>query len=364
MHEQQVSVHPDKLKKNKYEISRFTIDLIMMVLLVIHLTLMAFDSLFLSEIVQNFLQSKDPLIFSWYKDNIHDNITVIDTVFISIYLTEFFGSWIYAVKTKLYDKWFFFPILHFYDLLGSIPLSGSRWLRLFRVVAILFRWQRIGFIDLSKSDLVKTFVHYYNIIMEEITDTVVVNILNGVKEEVKSENKVTERIINEVVRPHKDEIARWTLTTVKESVNSAYGNYRLQTKEYVDTLIADAVIKNDEIKDINRVPIVGSYVTEKLEKAIADIVFQVFDQLITDIGSEKSKEIMEHAIEEVADKVIKIEKDSPISETTVSITSQVIDILIEQVKVQQWKLREQKEKKSVLEISYQRLQKDEHPEKQ
>ncbi|MEH0158683.1 hypothetical protein V6R21_31900 [Limibacter armeniacum] len=320
------------------------VDIVMLTLLSVNLVLIFFNGFFSNEWVQDILQEYLPSFYYLYHDNIYENFNLIDGIFVVIYLSEFFISWIIAVRKKTYDKWFFYPVLHFYDLLGSLPFDSFRWLRLLRFLAILYRWHNLGIINLYKSDIVRTVVHYYNIIMEEITDRVVVNILQGIKAEIQSGNNVTDQIINDVIKPHKTEIIQWASEKVSIATEKAYNEYKDEAKEYIDDVIKEAVNDNSEIQDINKVPLVGSYITGRLEHAIGEIVFNVIEGLFTDVSTAKNKQMIEEIVDKAVDYILTDEENGKLNDTFVDITSKVIDILIAQVKVQQWKLREKKEK--------------------
>ena len=64
-----------------------------------------------------------------------------DLAFVVIFLTEFCVRWVAAVVRKTYMRWYFFPFIHWYDLIGCIPLGGAR---IFRFLRIIFNFLSIA----------------------------------------------------------------------------------------------------------------------------------------------------------------------------------------------------------------------------
>lgn len=60
-------------------------------------------------------------------------------IFVSIFIAELLIRWMVTIHQKTYHKWFFYPVIHWFDVLGCIPVGSFRWLRLLRVFSILYR---------------------------------------------------------------------------------------------------------------------------------------------------------------------------------------------------------------------------------
>ncbi len=173
-----IKLHPEKLKLNLDTVG-FVIDLLMIALVILNLGLILFDWLFQVPPVQGFLADMTPAFHAFYRDTIHSNFLFYDLCFVAVYLTEFVIRWIVAIARSTYHRWFFYPFAHWYDLLGCIPVGSFRWLRILRVVGLVMRLQRMGIIDLSQTWLGQTILKYYGIVVEEVSDRVVINVLSG-----------------------------------------------------------------------------------------------------------------------------------------------------------------------------------------
>ena len=130
--------NPAKLRASN-ETPLFILDFVMLVLIISNLFCLVFDTFFENRIVQDLLFWAFPGFTEFYKSQIHPNFLVYDLIFVSVYLSEFVLRWIIAIRRKTYYRWFFYPFVHWYDLIGCIPVGAFRWLRLLRVFSIVYR---------------------------------------------------------------------------------------------------------------------------------------------------------------------------------------------------------------------------------
>src|SRR5690606_19121017 len=177
------------------------VDLALIGLILLNLGLVLFDWLFRIPAVQDLLHMLSPAFFSFYRDTVHATFLEIDLWFVAVFLTEFVIRWGFAIGRRTYHRWFFYPFAHWYDLLGCIPVGSFRWLRILRVVSLTYRLQRAGLIDLSNTVAWQFAEKYYNVVVEEISDRVVINVLNDVQQQIKQGNPAANRIQSEVLKP-------------------------------------------------------------------------------------------------------------------------------------------------------------------
>ncbi len=317
------------------------VDILMMALLGLNLMLIVFDAFFSAGFINRFFAQHIPGFYHFYDSLIHVNFLRIDIAFIIIFLTEFFISWSIAVYRKIYFKWFFYPFLHWYDLLGCIPLDAMRFVRIFRIYSIVYRLQKLGVINVSNTYLGKMVKKYYDIIMEEISDRVIVDILKGVQEEVTSDGEVIDTIVNQVLMPKRELITEWLTHNVQKTAMRYRSQYHEDLQEYVDELIHNAVEQNEEIAIIERVPVVGKVVVTTVQKAVSNIVFNVMDQLLQDLSGDQSKVIVREVIDDGLDALEHSEEDLLLQKVIADVLVKSLDIIKDHVKIQQWKLREE-----------------------
>ncbi|WP_281615500.1 hypothetical protein [Flammeovirga sp. SubArs3] len=346
----------DKLDKLEYK--RLVRDIVILNIIIFHLLWMVFNSLFETEIIRNFLYSIAETPTQWYKDYIFDNFYIIEICFMVFYLLEFSLSWLEAYREKEYAKWYFYPFIHFYDLIGSFP--GMHFFRLLRVFAMLFRWHSHEIINLEELSIYRTILHVKEIVVEEISDAVVINVLEGVKDELQSGSYANQKFMEDVVKPYQDSLSVWVSRKVMFAMREAYAHRKQELEGYVAELIEEAVNDNSEINDLKKIPVIGSYASSRLEDAIADIVYKVINDLFVDISSEKNEEVLKDVVYEIIEGILFSETKEGNEKLIQELGSSVIDEVIARVGVKQWQVREEMwEEKKEKELSEKRKLREE-----
>ena len=125
------------------------LDLFMIALAIVNLVWIVFDSLFANKVVQAELKLSAPHFYAFYRDQVHQHFAYYDLIFVSIYVVEILLRWLVSINRQAYEKWYFYPFAHWYDVLGCIPIGSFRALRLLRIVSLVMRLQKRGVIDLT-----------------------------------------------------------------------------------------------------------------------------------------------------------------------------------------------------------------------
>ena len=185
------------------------LDLLMIILVCINLSLISFEWLYSSVQVKTFLAMNFSSFQIWYETTIHANFVSIDLIFISAYLLEFSFSWLVAINQRTYERWFIYPIAHWYDLLGCIPADAFRFMRILRFISLALRLHRAGLIDINKLYVIRQIRWIFAIFSEEITDRVIVNIISSTQKDISQGNPVLQEINNTVVRKRQQELSSW-----------------------------------------------------------------------------------------------------------------------------------------------------------
>ncbi|MDN5924901.1 MAG: hypothetical protein L0H70_07870, partial [Xanthomonadales bacterium] len=244
-------------------------DVAIMALVAANLVLIVFDSLFAASLVQAGVNAVSPVFHDWYKASVHANFITIDLYFVAVFLADVLLGWGIAINTRRFSRWFYYPFVHWYDVLGCIPLAGFRWLRVLRVIALALRLQRLGVINLWDWRVVGLLRHYYDILVEEVSDRVVVKVLEGVETEVRSGGgRFQAQVMKDVVRPRKDQFATGISRQLEAVITRAYQDNRADIRRYLDKIVDGAVHGNAAIAGLARVPMLGSAATRSLEWAL------------------------------------------------------------------------------------------------
>lgn len=318
----------------------FVVDFLMVVLLAVNLAWILFDWLFAAAPIRSLLFDLSPGFTSWYQSEIAPRFILYDLAFVAVFFTEFMLRWIRAIWRKTFHRWFFFPFVHWYDLVGLIPIAGFRVLRLLRIISIAYRLHRVGALDLSEFPLVSFVLKYYGIIMQELTDRVAINLIGEVQEEVRHGGPVVDRIVDEVVRPHKEELVEWLAHRVETVAESNYERYRGDIRRYVRRRINHALEENREFKRLESIPMFGSLIRETVENAVSDMVFTVIRDIMQDIASDRNRVLLNETADVLFDAMVLKEQNSALSSMVVDTVDRSLDIVKQQIRIQKWKLRD------------------------
>ncbi len=318
----------------------FLLDFLMILLLVINLSWIIFDWLFEYEPIQNILYSAWPAFTETYASVVHPRFILIDLLFISVFLAEFFIRWAMAVYHHTYHRWFFFPFIHFYDLLGCVPIGGFRFLRLLRIISITYRLQRAGVIDLSNTTLVLFIRKYYGILIAELSDRVTHNILSDIQQEVRNGGPVVDRIVSEIVIPQKASLVEWMSHRIEKVSTHNYDRYREDIRTYVQERINTAFEENNEFARLEQIPVFGSLVRNTIEQSISDITFNVINGIMQDLASQRNRVVINETADILFDAILLKEEDSELNRMVIDTLDRSLEVVKQQVMIQQWKLRD------------------------
>ncbi len=260
-----------------------------------------------------------------------------DTVFVSIFLSELVLRWGLAIYQQTYHRWFFYPFVHWYDTLGCIPITSFKFFRVLRIFFVVGKLHQDGILDLEGTFIYDIFRKYSKVIVEEISDRVVINIISGMQAEINRGTPITDQVIQEVIAPHKPALVQWISHRVQHVAKHTQQVYGGELKEYVDRVIEESVRQNKEIRDIERIPLLGNRVGAMLESAISDIVYQVINRIIKDLASPRNQQAIGDVTDLAIDASLFHEEDAELDRIIKELTYQALEMLKEHVKVQQWK---------------------------
>ncbi len=329
-----------KRVRRKGEFRFLIIDIIMVILLVANLSWIVFDWLYGTNAVQDLLHRTVPGFEQWYGSTIHPNFVLIDLVFVGIFLLDFLVGWIAAVTRGIYHRWFFYPFIHWYDLLGCIPVAGFRFLRLLRIITIIYRLHRSGIIDISDTGLGRTAAKYYAVLVEELSDRVVVKMLTDIQNELKNGSPVVDKIVTEVIRPRKPELVEWLSHRVETVASHNYERYREDLEKYLTQRVDAALAENDEFARLRRIPLAGPAIQQSAAKAVSDTVANITRGILQDLASERNRKLIDEVADMAFDALLTRERDSHLNRMVVDTLHRSLEIMKNQVSIQEWKLKE------------------------
>ncbi|MCP5015550.1 MAG: ion transporter [Ketobacter sp.] len=329
-----MKVNIQNLKKS-HQLTFFAVDVLMLSLISINLIFIIFDSLYASEVIRNGLTWLLPGLSQFYGEHIHPDFVSYDLIFVAIFIAEFLVRWAVAIYQKTYHRWFFYPFIHWYDVIGCIPVGSFRWLRLLRIFSILYRLQKFGVIDLRNSAPGRFFAKYYNVVVEEVSDRVVVNVLDGVQDEVKQGSPVIEKILVQVLIPHKALIANWLTVKINEICDDVYVPNQDTLKRYIRDSLAESIQKDAKISALESIPVVGPRLVDVIDQTVSDVVFDVVDGLMLDLGKQETDHIVRELLDGVIHKLLQPSDD--FNDASKALLMDALDIIKSEVQVQRWR---------------------------
>ena len=311
------------------------VDVAMIVLVLVNLALILFDWLFSASVVHDGLMAAAPGFTTFYADTIHSDFMFWDLIFVSIYLTEFSIRWVIAILRGTYHRWFFYPFAHWYDLLGCIPVGGFRWLRILRVISLLYRLQRTGIIDLRYTWLGFTVLKYYRIVVEEISDRVVINVLDGAQREIRQGSPLVHRIESEVLEPRRAELVDFIVNRVVDVLARTHRDWRDGLGDYLSRLTDEALARTPSGARLAAIPVAGPRALALLGDTVRELGVALTDQLVDDLTNPENRETLDALVDGILRHAAgdRHELDRLLRETLLDILDQVKI----QVAVQQWK---------------------------
>lgn len=330
-----LKINRDNLKKSHQTIW-LIIDFAMLGLLILNLALIIFDSIYAFSAIEGFFEARTPGFHSLYEP-IHENFLFYDLIFVGIFLTEFFVRWGYAVKASIYDRWYFYPFIHWYDLVGCIPVGSFRFLRILRVISIIYRLHQYNIIDVTSTKLYRFFNFYYEAFMEELSDRIVIKVLSGVQMEVRHGSPLFERIQHDIIFPRRDMLTNWISDRVAQAAREGYVPNRGALRSYLEDRVDTALKENLELSRLRFLPVVGPTIQETLEEAVGDIVANVIHQILEDLASASNHAFIEDIVNVMMPDPEQSHGRSPENEALINLILEILDAVKAQVRVKHWR---------------------------
>ncbi|HUH74789.1 MAG TPA: hypothetical protein VLZ75_10365 [Chitinophagales bacterium] len=335
------SIDIEKLRATQQGLPLF-IDILMIILVIINLNLIFFDWSYSFSSFQALVEFISPTFDHFYATEIHPNTSYLDLIFVSIFITELIIRWSIAIYRKRYNKWFFYPFIHWYDVLGCIPMNGTlKLFRLFRVVGMTIRLNNLGIINLKSTYVYRKASKYIEIVAEEITDKVVSNVIKGAQAEVQKDSPLVQKIALKVFEPKKEQINEWLNASISQMLTVVYFKHRNDLNQYLKSIVTKSVQENLEIQRISMIPGIGKQIKEALDSSISNITFNVIDNSIEDIA--KTRNIP--AINDITNYIIQqLEVDQStnkeLSELMKGIIVDTLEMVKTHVEIKLWKINE------------------------
>ncbi len=326
----------------------FWMDLSMLIIVIINLLYLFFGFLFQFSFFAQSIHYVSAAFHDWYAVHIYHNVLQYDLIFVGIYVAELLFRWIRSIYRKKYDKWWFYPFVHWYDVIMCIPiLEGFNFFGAVRLFGLIYRLQRLGVFDLTKTFVFKQSAFVSEVVVEEVADRVIAKMITMAQEEVQKGSPLVTKIVTNVIKPKEDAIVNYLTNRVGEAMNISYSQYRHELKEYVEKIISEAILENDTVDKLRYIPGLGKIFQETLDKAVADVTFNTIDKLMKDIidpnNTRGVKEVTHGLIESFLDNEHPEGKE--LNNMIVGIVYDSLEEVKHAVLMKEWKIKQKLEEK-------------------
>ncbi|WP_334014859.1 ion transporter [Alteromonas sp. S167] len=317
--------------RNSHETPWLVLDLVMLGVLFINLALLIFDSLYATDFIYGQLDAHFPALIDTY-DPVHNNFILVDLVFIGIFFTEFCFRWIVAVVRKEHLRWYFFPFLHWYDIVGLIPTGPTRLFRFLRILSILHRLHKYKIINLNETAIFRFFAFYADVFVEELSDRIVVKVLSDAQKDISAGSPLLDDINEQVLAPRRPVITQWLAGVINhlgQSLNS--DEHGEVIREHVRKSVGKAVRENAQVSTLNYLPVIGKTIENTLEASVTDIVTKSLVNLLNDLDSDRIDHFISVGLHDYTPSADALDKE------VLNVVNECIELVKAHVSQQRWK---------------------------
>ena len=274
-----------------------------------------------------------PQVLQYYKTDLHPWVIKTESWFITFLIVELGIRWLIAIINKHHARWFFFPFIHWYEILAIIP--QLRFLRLFRAGIIAYRLHELGY-QIIPQHWHETGRFYYQVIMEELSDRIVITVLDGIRHELDT-SSTHKKIIHDLVNHHREMFAKALADLLQDNLATELKQQREYLAQHVGDIVQKAVADTPEIHQLLRpFPIVGSHIENQL-KNIGRRLGENITQGLLEPFVEKPLNQSNLTYQHIALKLSQVNIDQASLESFVeSAVYESLESIRKQVKVKQW----------------------------
>ena len=316
-------------------------DIIMLLVIVIDLSIISLDLLLMSKFmgqVAEWVNLSQPLQF--YAENIHHPLRVIGGFFTIFLIAELGFRWLLSILAKQYSRWFFFPFIHWYEVLGCFP--QFRALRLLRAFFIGRKLYQLGYQVLPQK-WINRGKFYYDLVFEELSDRVILTATDNLRQQFADE-QANQRFIDETFNKNRPQIQAMLSSILKQELGPqlrqmAQSQATHELSVQVGVAVQEALNNTPELRRYLRmIPIAGGLIEGQLHSISQNIGENITQTLFSHLTQ---SHITDAIIDEVAEAVANIDLQNPELDALVNtIIDDGLTAFENQVKVQQWKHQE------------------------
>lgn len=273
--------------------------------------------------------------------NYKDYFYYIDSIFVSIFIIEFIFQWLLAIKRNGQDEKILFPLYHWYDILGLIPLKEFRLLRLLRILSVYIRLVNMNILIIKDNPIYRRLLKIKKIITEEISDQVSINILTDIQEKTKL--GANRDLLSQTIKSHKEEIKQVLIDNIIKLEKRILSENYSSIVDFISSIILDSIKNNSQYKKIESIPYISQKIKEivnysLIKNFVGQTLKNISDSFDKSVNSKEGNELLSNIIENIIDEIIIILNEKKIQDLIENINLKVLEELKKGNKVKKWKV--------------------------
>lgn len=309
-------------------------DIFMVFIIVFNLFCLGMNFFLMSNIGAWFFNTIQlPSVLEFYRTHLHPWVIITEAWFIIFLIAELAVRWFLAIVQKHHARWWFFPFIHWYEIIAIIP--HFRFLRLFRAGIIAYRLHELGYKVVPDNLRIKA-LFYYRVVMEELSDRVVITVIDGVRHELDTSSS-HKKIIHDLVDHHRQLFTVTLASMLQESLAVALQQQEPAIRQKVGLIVNQAIEDTPELTQLLRlIPIVGGRIEQQIQSIGQRLGENISAGLIEPFTAGSPQKPNE-SYQLIAEKVSELNIDNHYLEELVeSVVYESLEAIRKQVKVKQW----------------------------
>lgn len=309
-------------------------DIFMFFIIVFNLFCLGMNFFLMSNIGEWFFNTIHlPSVLEFYRTYLHPWVITTEAWFIIFLITELAVRWLLSIVQKRHARWWFFPFIHWYEILAIIP--HLRFLRLFRAGIIAYRLYELGYKVIPDNIRIKA-MFYYRVIMEELSDRVVITVIDGIRHELET-SSTHKKIIHDLVDHHRELFTITLSSMLQESLAKALQQQQPVITQKVGIIVNQAIEDTPELTQLLRlIPIVGGRIEQQIQSIGQRLGENISAGLIEPFTAGSLHRPNEN-YQLIAEKVSALNIDNQYLEQLVeSVVFESLEAIRKQVKIKQW----------------------------
>lgn len=329
-------------KSDKPNTLKIVYDIVMLGLLVVDLILIIGDKILMSALATKLAEwlGFGTMLMTYHEQH-HLSVSAIGGVFTIFWVAELVVRWGIAIFKKTYFRWFFFPFVHWYEVLGCFP--ALRALRLLRAGVIIKRLHRMD-IKVIPERWLKSARFYYHVILEELSDRVILTAIDNFREQI-AQSKTHGELVQSAIDKNRAELEKVVLELLRQELTPKLKEAFLQkTGQQLSVDVGRAVEQAlTDTPELNRylklIPIAGSLI----EGQITHVGKRIGENVTTAINAHLfDHKTLDALMVNVAKGVASIDTTRPeLQELVGTVVDDALNAFEKQIKIQQWKHKAQ-----------------------